>query len=171
MNDIADYLNGLSTEIVETELQKCCAAEQWIAGMMELRPFASDVEVLKCAQSVWESLSEEDYLQAFAAHPQIGDVASLRHKYVNTRQIADDEQSGVREVSEDVLTLLAERNRIYFEIFGFIFIVFATGKSADEMLAILNARLSNDRETELSNARAEQLKITKLRLQTIGRPK
>ena len=171
MNGIADYLNGLSTALVETELQKCCAAEQWIARMKELRPFASDAEVMECAERVWELLGEEDFLQAFAAHPRIGDVDSLRQKYANTGRIVADEQSGARAVSEDVLTLLAIRNQVYIETFGFIFIVFATGKSAEEMLAILNSRLPNDRETELQNAGVEQLKITKLRLQKLVGPK
>jgi 2-oxo-4-hydroxy-4-carboxy--5-ureidoimidazoline (OHCU) decarboxylase len=59
---------------------------------------------------------------------------------------------------------LAEANRLYLEKFGFIFIVCATGKSADEMLAICRARFGNSAATELKIAAEEQLKITELRL-------
>ena len=132
--------------------------------MLDSQAFAHDGEVLGVATLCWQGLTETDYLEAFSAHPRIGDVNSLRKKYSNTKRIAGNEQAGVQTASQETLERLAEANEEYFKKFGFIFIVFATGKSADEMLQILEERMGNDRVTEIRNAAAAQLEITKLRL-------
>ena len=126
--------------------------------------FSSDEQLTTRAEKVWADLAEADYLEAFLAHPRIGDVDSLREKYANTKAIAGGEQSGVDSADEATLKRLAEANDEYFDKFGFIFIVCATGKSAKQMLEILEARLPNERDVEVANAAAEQLKITKIRL-------
>ena len=128
------------------------------------RPFADLSSVHHTAEKIWNGLSREDWLEAFTAHPRIGDVNSLRKKFENTRTWASGEQSGVNEAEEKVLHGLAEGNESYEKKFGFIFIVCATGKSAAEMLALLQARLPNTREQEMVNAAAEQVKITRIRL-------
>lgn len=94
----------------------------------------------------------------------IGDVDSLRKKYASTKAMASGEQSGATGADEETLGELARLNHAYREKFGFIFIVFATGKSALEMLDILKGRIGNDRATEIRNAAAEQLKISFLRI-------
>jgi OHCU decarboxylase len=114
------------------------------------------------------ALVEADWLEAFAAHPLIGDVDSLRKKYGATRDLAAGEQAGAAGAGAATLQELADLNRSYREMFGFIFIVFATGKSADEMLANLRSRLGNSRDEELRNAAAEQIKITRLRLEKLA---
>jgi len=81
-----------------------------------------------------------------------------------TKALAAGEQSSVSQASEETLQALARDNVAYLQKFGFIFIVFATGKSAAEMLALLQARLPNSRKQELRNAAQEQHKITALRL-------
>lgn len=129
--------------------------------------FASDQELMTRAERVWGSLIEADYLEAFLGHPRIGDVDSLRQKYANTKAIADGEQSGVDSADEATLARLAAANDEYFDKFGFIFIVCATGKTAKQMLEILESRLPNSRDAEVANAGAEQLKITKLRLEKL----
>ena len=106
-----------------------------------------------------------DWLLAFDAHPKIGDVDSLREKYAATKAMAGSEQGAVADADEETLHALARLNHEYEERFGFIFIVFATGKSASDMLALLRSRINNSREAELQNAAAEQLKITLLRLE------
>jgi OHCU decarboxylase len=98
----------------------------------------------------------------------IGDVESLKKKYAATKAIAAGEQAGVAAASEATLAELARLNQEFYEKFGFIFIVFATSKSANEMLALLKARIDNTREEELRNAAAEQLKITRLRLRNLA---
>ena len=109
-------------------------------------------------------MTEADYLQAFEGHPKIGDITSLKAKYANTKELASGEQSAVDEASDEVLERLAQGNDTYQEKFGFIFLVCATGKSAAEMLALLEMRLPNDRATELINAAEEQRKIFHIRL-------
>jgi OHCU decarboxylase len=161
---IATKLNALDENAATAALTNCCAATAWVEQMSATRPFADDNAVLATSESIAATLTEPDWLEAFAAHPLIGDIDSLRKKYAATKQLAAGEQSGVDAASETTLRELSELNRNYLARFGFIFIVFATGKSADEMLAILKSRIANSREQEIANAAAEQLKITRLRL-------
>ena len=110
----------------------------------------------------------QDYLEAFSHHPQIGaDPEKLRKKFKGTHQWASHEQSGMREASEACIQELAQRNREYYDRFGYIFIVCATGKTANEMLSLLKDRLSNTQETELLIAANEQAKITQIRLEKL----
>ena len=99
-------------------------------------------------------------------HPKIGDRESLRARFPATHELSAREQSGINGATEEVLTALADGNRAYEDKFGFIFIVCATGKRADEMLALLRARLGHDRATELRIAAEEQARITAIRLES-----
>lgn len=159
-----DEFNQLSPSEAAAQLRQCCTAERWIAAVAADRPFASEADLYAAADHHWANMDEADFLQAFEGHPKIGDVNSLREKYANTKAMAGDEQSGVQSANESVLQGLAEGNHAYEEKFGFIFIVFATGKSAAEMLDLLRARLPNTRQQELPIAAAEQHKITRLRI-------
>ena len=133
--------------------------------MLARRPFGSQDALLAAARDEWFALSEHDWLEAFSHHPRIGDRASLAARFPATHDLSAQEQSGVASASARVIDALADANQTYLDRFGFIFIVCATGKSAEEMLALLRARLPNDRATELRNAAEEQAKITALRLQ------
>ncbi len=157
--------NALDRAAAAETLGHCCAATRWIHGMLARRPFSTLSDLAEDACEVWATLGEADWLQAFDAHPKIGDVDSLREKYAATKAMAGGEQHAVADADEDTLDELARLNRDYEERFGFIFIVFATGKSAQDMLALLRARINNSRDEELRNAAAEQLKITLLRLE------
>ena len=156
--------NALPISGAASLLQQCNAARKWYEAMSEKRPFTDIDEMKQRAANIWATLSEADYLQAFEAHPMIGDVDSLRQKYADTKAMASGEQSGAANANEAVLTELAKLNHEYLAKFGFIFIVFATGKSAAQMLELLKARLPNSRAQEIANAAAEQLKITLLRI-------
>jgi 2-oxo-4-hydroxy-4-carboxy-5-ureidoimidazoline decarboxylase len=145
-------------------LSECCGAVRWVDAMLRRRPFGSHQAILAAARDVWWSLEPVDWREAFTHHPKIGDKETLRSKFADTRALAESEQSGVRSASEAVLDALAYGNRDYEERFGYIFIVCATGKSADEMLALLRARLTNDAATEIRIAAEEQAKITAIRL-------
>jgi OHCU decarboxylase len=125
--------------------------------MSEERPFRDTEQLLEMADRVWWSLTPADWREAFAAHPRIGETSGSRW--------SQQEQSGAASAQAAVLAELAEANREYERRFGHIFIVCATGKTAEEMLGLLRARLSNDPETELKVAAEEQRKITRLRLQ------
>ena len=165
---IIEFANRLEKESLQAELTKCCALQRWVEAMISARPLPDDEEYMKAAGKIWWRLGRDDWLEAFAAHPKIGDVDSLRAKFGNTRAWASGEQSGVAAACETTLQRLAELNREYEDRFGYIFIVCATGKTADEMLAILESRLQNDPEAELKIAAAEQLKITLLRLHKLA---
>ena len=145
-------------------LARACGSSRWVDRMMERRPFGNDARLLRTARIEWFGLTEADWLEAFSHHPQIGDRASLLARFPATHDLSAKEQVGIDHAQNDVLSALAEANATYLDRFGFIFIVCATGKTADEMLALLRARLPNSRATELRIAAEEQAKITALRL-------
>lgn len=162
-----EKLNALSVEHATLTFMQCCTSSAWVSAMVAARPFKDKKALVKQADLAWQGLDKADYLEAFEGHPQIGNVASLRAKYANTKALASGEQSSVNQASEQVLTDLAQGNADYLAKFGFIFIVCATGKSAAEMLALLVERLPNNSATELANAAEEQRKIFHLRLEKI----
>lgn len=151
----------------EQLLFNCCGSTTWVSKMMEVLPVEDLVDLLEYADEKWAECNDEDYLQAFTHHPKIGDVESLRDKFAATAGWAAGEQSGVSLANEDVLRDLALGNNDYFEKFGYIFIVCATGKSADEMLSMLRARIGNSPEDEIELAAEEQSKITRIRLEKL----
>ena len=130
--------------------------------MASRRPYRDTADLLETADRVWWSLAPADWREAFEAHPRIGEKKLDGED--RSRRWSEDEQADAAGARTAVLADLAEANRIYEERFGHIFIVCATGKSADEMLGLLRARLGNDPESELRIAAEEQRKITRLRL-------
>jgi len=160
-------INRLDEEALREELHRCCGSRRWVELMLARRPFKDDAALLKAAEEIWFSLSREDWLEAFSHHPKIGDVESLREKFRNTMQWAKSEQSAVGRASVETIKKLAEANQAYENRFDYIFIVCASGKSAEEMLAILHNRLGNQPSEELQIAAREQSKITSLRLRKL----
>ncbi|WP_201614767.1 2-oxo-4-hydroxy-4-carboxy-5-ureidoimidazoline decarboxylase [Psychrobacter sp. JCM 18902] len=161
--------NELSTTEAVSHLLTCCTSTYWAQALEKKRPFADISTLLAHSDDAWQQAqtAEAQLLEAFDGHPQIGNVDSLKEKYRNTQDSAAHEQSGANDANDDVIKALAQGNQDYLDKFGFIFIVFATGKSAQQMLDLLLARLPNDRTAELVNAAAEQNKITRLRLQKL----
>uniref|UniRef100_A0A0G4F8T0 2-oxo-4-hydroxy-4-carboxy-5-ureidoimidazoline decarboxylase n=1 Tax=Chromera velia CCMP2878 TaxID=1169474 RepID=A0A0G4F8T0_9ALVE len=130
----------------------------------------SCISVLSLSLSIcweWAVSEEEDLLEAFEGHPRIGDVETLRQKFAATADLCASEQQGSVGASEETLLELKRLNDVYFDANGFIFIVCATGKSAQEMLDILKGRVGTDRQEELRVAAGEQSKITKIRLRKL----
>jgi len=148
-------------------LKTTCGSESWVNSMLEKKPFESKSHLIELAKSCWYNTIEADWMEAFLYHPEIGDMDSLREKYAQSKNISSSEQSGVNEADERVLLELASQNRAYKDEFGFIFIVFATGKSAKQMLDLLNSRINNTKAQEMKIAMEEQWKITKLRLDNL----
>lgn len=128
------------------------------------RPFAFSNHLITIADRVWWSLEPDDWLEAFASHPKIGESKAARATAAEAETWAAQEQSGALDAAKETVRSLVDLNREYEEKFGYIYIVCATGKSSEEMLAILRQRLPNDAETELRIAAREQARITKLRL-------
>ena len=145
-------------------LRRSCGSELWVERMMDKRPFGSRDALLAAAREEWFALSETDWRQAFSHHPKIGDREALRDRFGATRDLSQQEQIGVTGASDEILDALAKGNREYLDRFGYIFIVCATGLSAEEMLALLHARLGNDRDTEIRVAAEEHARITEIRL-------
>ncbi|WP_369856497.1 2-oxo-4-hydroxy-4-carboxy-5-ureidoimidazoline decarboxylase [Candidatus Thalassolituus haligoni] len=159
-----EQLNQLPADEAATAFAQCCVSQRWIQQMVAARPFLSAEQLQQQAENFWQALAEADYLEAFEGHPKIGDISSLQQKYASTKALAAGEQSSVNAANDAIINALAEGNQSYEQRYGFIFIVCATGKSAAEMLALLQARLSNNRATEVQNAADEQAKITRIRI-------
>jgi 2-oxo-4-hydroxy-4-carboxy-5-ureidoimidazoline decarboxylase len=157
-------LDALSEPEARAALRRCCGSTRWVAGMLARRPFGSGSALGDVARDSWSALGRDDYLEAFAEHPPIGESNALSARLAPTAGWSSSEQSGVNAAAQATLAALAAGNRAYRERFGYTFIVCATGKTADEMLATLLLRLDNDADTELFTAAAEQAKITLLRL-------
>jgi 2-oxo-4-hydroxy-4-carboxy-5-ureidoimidazoline decarboxylase len=163
---IAEF-NHLPVERKSQLLSQCCGSKCWIEKIQTVFPVEDLVELLEAAEEKWYECNESDWREAFEHHPKIGDIDSLKEKFAGTAQWAADEQSGAITTSSEVLQDLTDGNKMYQEKFGFIFIVCATGKSAQEMLNLLQERLLNEPTEEIKIAMAEQNKITKLRIEKL----
>lgn len=159
-----EALNATDEADFREQIRPCCESDRWIADMAAARPFDSVHSLLQAAQHTWSALDSEDWLQAFAAHPQIGEKKQGSGAFARWSK---DEQSGVDSAAMQTLTDLAEANLAYFERFGYIFIICASGKSAAHMLSVLRERMTNVPDIELSIAAQEEAKITQLRVQRL----
>jgi 2-oxo-4-hydroxy-4-carboxy-5-ureidoimidazoline decarboxylase len=148
-------------------LSDCCGASRWVSGMLARRPFRSRAVVLSTADEIWRSLDAGDWREAFSHHPRIGERKSAMPQSERESAWAAGEQSGIERARDDVRAELAAANREYEQRFGYTYIVFAIGKSAEEMLALARERLRNDTDVELPTAAEEQRKITRLRLEKL----
>jgi 2-oxo-4-hydroxy-4-carboxy-5-ureidoimidazoline decarboxylase len=148
-------LNGLGADAAAAELLACCGSTAWARALAACLPLASEEALFAQAERLWWDLPPEDWRQAFAAHPRIGERGT---------SWSEAEQAGARAAAAPLLAELAAAQRAYEARFGHVFLICATGKSAGEMLAALHARLGHEPEEELRIAAAEQAKITRLRL-------
>ena len=154
-----DELNALTTGAAGGVLRDCCGSSVWVQAMVERRPFSSLNDALSASDDAWAATGEKDWLEAFAHHPRIGDTRA--------KGWAAGEQAHARDAKATVQEELARVNSDYEARFGHIYIVCATGRTAEEMLQIARARMNNDPATELAVAAAEQHKITQLRLRKL----
>jgi 2-oxo-4-hydroxy-4-carboxy-5-ureidoimidazoline decarboxylase len=150
------------TTAVQAMLE-CCGSKRWAKAMAALRPIASVEKLSEAADRIWSTMEETDWMEAFACHPRIGERASA-HTAPKSTAWSKQEQQSTETAAERVLAELAAGNLLYEERFGFTYIVCATGKSAEEMLAILHRRLAGDRASELREAAEQQRQITQIRL-------
>ena len=141
-----ELINRLTDDEARESFLRCCGSRRWSDEMVRARPFESEAALRETAARIWWELSKDDWLEAFAAHPRIGDIDALRAKFASTAGWASREQASALGASEAVLNDLAIGNRQYEARFGYIFIVCATGKTAEEMLEMLRQRLLNEAE-------------------------
>lgn len=161
-----DRLNALPADDAEAELLRCCGSTEWARRMAAARPFPSADAMMEASDATWWALRDEDWREAFSRHPRIGEARAERPAE-GTEAWSRQEQRGMEAAGGDTRAALAAANRDYEARFGWIYLVCATGRSADEMLEMCRARLGNEPGTEMRVAAAEQAKITRLRLEKL----
>lgn len=159
-------LNALPTSEAERELLTCCGSRAWAREVTAGRPYPDAETLLSTSDWVWSRLVPDDWLEAFAQHPRIGERAAATTSGTE-RRWSEGEQARAQQSASSVLAQLASANAKYEDRFGHVFLICATGKSADEILANARERLHNDRERELRVAAEEQRRITHLRLRKL----
>lgn len=161
-NPVLAHWNTLDLEQAAEAIRACNGSGTWATLIAFNRPFAEPAHLFAMSDEVWRSLPEADWQEAFDAHPRIGEQKA---KAATDQSLAWSKgEQAAANPDAATLTELAEGNRAYEEKFGRIFIVCATGKTAAEILTILELRLSNDPQTELHEAAEQQRQITQLRL-------
>jgi OHCU decarboxylase len=166
MHDLA-WLNSLPADEAAKELLQCCGSKRWARQMANARPYENVANLITQANETWWSLDRDDWLEAFRSHPRIGEKKAAESVSAQSKQWSGQEQAGVNTASAETTNALTTLNHAYEQKFGFIFIICATGKTSDEMLAALRERLEHDEAEELPIAAAEQSKITELRLKKL----
>jgi len=164
------HFNQLPPEQARQALLDCCGSQQWAAQMLRRMPFPDTAYVLDTADKTWAALGPADWLEAFRHHPPIGATKAGAKKAekkqsATAKRWSKGEQAAAQTASAETLAALAEANELYRVKFGHVFLICATGKTSDEILASLKKRLPNDPETELRIAAEEQRKITRIRLE------
>lgn len=158
---------NLALNLSDEQLERICTSKRWQQEMKIRMPFDSAGSLLRSAEIAFTKLRENDWLEAFAGHPMIGDLNSLKKKYSQGKDLSEKEQENVKQASTNVLQELLTLNREYHDKFGFIFIVCATNKTAEEMLNLLTGRIHNSRDEELHQAAIEQQKISNIRMEAL----
>jgi OHCU decarboxylase len=163
VNAILAAWNAAGEAAALDAMMACCGSRRWARKIVALRPIAGVEELSEAADRVWGTMEEPDWLEAFACHPRIGERKRARVA-AQSAAWSEQEQSAVASSADRVLAGLAAGNALYEQRYGFTFIVCATGKSAEEMLVILNRRLAGERGAELREAAEQQRQITQIRL-------
>jgi allantoicase len=161
------WLNTRTPDKLRAALRDCCGATRWVETMLEGLPFGHTEELLQAADAAFARLQKDDWLEAFRAHPRIGETPAAAPRSRQAAHWSGSEQAGMAAAPAATAAAMADANHQYQERFGYIFIICATGRSAGEMLAAAQARLKNPPEAELPIAAAEQRKITHLRLERL----
>lgn len=158
---IADF-DKLSNEEKEQLLFSCCGSIEWVKSMLEIFPVDDLIDLFEYAEEKWYDCNTADWLEAFENHARLGDANALSKE--DMPQFGKSEQNSLMGSDEIVIQALIDANNEYEEIFGYMFISFAHGKSAEALLTELEERLNNDPREEIKIAASEQDTITKHRL-------
>lgn len=160
-------LNSLSRSQAQDAFLKCCGSTVWAKQMSDARPFSDSNALSAKADEIWWKLTEDDWLEAFRAHPKIGEKKAATAQSAQAQGWSAQEQAESQNAADKTKAALADGNLLYENRFGFIFIICASGKAAEEILESLNNRLNNDPGVELRVAADQQRKITQLRLRRL----
>jgi allantoicase len=159
--------NGLPAAEATKALLDCCGSRAWAAAILARRPYENANDFFVMADGIWSGLSRRDWLEAFRHHPAIGASKAAAKQSEKAKKWSAGEQSAAQQAQPETLSEMAEANSRYQAKFGYIFLICATGKTADEILASLRERMSHDGKTEIHVAAEEQRKITRLRLEKL----
>jgi len=158
LSETLAWFNALPRDEAEARLLRCCGSPAWASAVAAQRPYTHLSALMEAADNVWSDLDPSDWLEAFAAHPRLGESGG------HAPQQSETEQSGIVQAGDETLALLAQENRRYEAHFGHVFLFSAAGRTAKDALSALHSRMSNDPELEVKVAAEEQRKITRLRL-------
>jgi 2-oxo-4-hydroxy-4-carboxy-5-ureidoimidazoline decarboxylase len=164
MNPILQRWNELDRSTAEEDILPCCGSRAWAQELASLRPFAEPAGLLTLSDGIWSQLDVADWDEAFASHPRIGEHRAPKSATLQSAQWSSQEQSSAGIAKSGIEEELKRANAEYEARFGRIYIVCATGKSAEEMLAILKRRLQNEDAAELREAAEQQRQIMQIRL-------
>jgi 2-oxo-4-hydroxy-4-carboxy-5-ureidoimidazoline decarboxylase len=169
MSDVLARWNFLPAAAAVNEILPCCGSQAWAERIVARRPLSDEATLLAVSDEIWRNLSESDWLEAFRSHPRVGEsrIGESRTRTATGHKSmawSEQEQREVTDAADSAKVALAGANREYEHHFNRIFIVCATGKSPDDILAILRRRLENDETTELREAAEQQSQITQIRL-------
>jgi 2-oxo-4-hydroxy-4-carboxy-5-ureidoimidazoline decarboxylase len=160
-------LNALPAAEAAEHLRACCGSSRWVEAMLARRPFARVDQLLAAADDAWQATGPKDWDEAFAHHPRIGERQATAPVSATAGAWSAGEQAAAGGAGAAVRAALVEANTAYERRFGRIYLVCAAGRSAEELLADVAARMRNDPEREREVAVEEQRKITRLRLNTL----
>jgi allantoicase len=166
------YLRAMPDPELVAALKSCCGSLAWVEAMRVERnkspsSFATLDSLKRRAAELWNALATKDWDEAFRAHPRIGEKKAEAAQSPTAQSWSAKEQASVDTATQATRDELRQTNLAYEEKFARIYIVCATGKTVEEMLAIAKDRMGNDPETELRRAVEEQRKITDLRLEKL----
>jgi 2-oxo-4-hydroxy-4-carboxy-5-ureidoimidazoline decarboxylase len=163
-SEILARWNALSADAAAGEILACCGSGEWARGMAARRPLGDESALLTASDEIWRGVSEVEWMEAFRAHPRIGETKAERPASERSAAWSAQEQSSAAAADVELKRAMAEGNREYERRFGRIFIVCATGKTSAEILQILQQRLQNDETTELREASEQLRQITQIRM-------
>jgi 2-oxo-4-hydroxy-4-carboxy-5-ureidoimidazoline decarboxylase len=164
MNPVLTQWNSLDQDAAAEAVLPCCGSRAWAAELAAKRPLADEAALLAASSAVWLGLPEQAWQEAFDSHPRIGEQKAQKHATAASLHSSAQEQLVALSTDESAKVALKEANHRYEERFGRIFIICASGRSASEILAALEVRMSNDEATEIREAAEQQRQITALRL-------
>jgi OHCU decarboxylase len=158
---VIDRFNEMPAGEAVRKLYSCFAWVPWADRVASGRPYRDFESLLVACDAAWSELGPAGWQAAFAAHPRIGESGG------HSPDSSEREQAGIRSAAPATMAALAEENRRYESHFGHVFLISASGRTADEILAELRRRMRNDPATEAAVAAGEHRKITRIRLERL----
>jgi 2-oxo-4-hydroxy-4-carboxy-5-ureidoimidazoline decarboxylase len=163
--DAVEVFNSLPAGRLADDLRACCAAPAWGAAVAAKRPYRDRPELLAAAGAAARDLGWADVLAGLSAHPRIGERAAGHS--AEAAWSRSEQSTAARTADEATRAALVEANRAYEERFGHVFLIFASGRTQEEILAAARARLANDEETERVIVTEQLSRIAVLRLERV----